>query len=147
MESLRSGGARPGEAGFTLPELLVVMMIVGILASIAVPSFADMRGRAQDAEAKSALRTASMAAESLALENDGAYAGALKVTRRSLEQMEPTLADVQLTVRAATVDSYTLRIRSESGSRFELSRASDGTVSTWCRPKQTGGCPKSGAWD
>lgn len=136
-----------GEDGFTLVELLVVMMIMGILASISIPSFIEQRDRALDASAKQALHSASVAAEMLALESDDSYVGANGITIERLEEMEPTLADVRLTIRSLGEQSYTLRVRSESGNRFEISRGEDGILSTWCRPKRRGGCPKDGTWD
>ena len=46
---------RRGEKGFTLVELMIVVVIIGILASIAIPKFSSMIGKAKTTEAKSIL--------------------------------------------------------------------------------------------
>ena len=46
------------QGGFTLIELMVVVMIIAILIGIAIPAFLGARGRAQDTAAKSNLRNA-----------------------------------------------------------------------------------------
>jgi len=52
------------EGGFTLTELAVAMLVVGILSSIAVPSFLGARNNAYDKEAQSSVDAALVAAMS-----------------------------------------------------------------------------------
>jgi type IV pilus assembly protein PilA len=61
--------------GFTLIELLVVMVIIGILAAIAIPSFLAQRDKGYQSAEKSDLKTVSIAEQSYATDNNGAYTG------------------------------------------------------------------------
>ena len=59
------------EKGFTLIELLVVILIIGILAAIAIPSFLNQKGKANDASAKELARTAQTTMETYATDHNG----------------------------------------------------------------------------
>jgi prepilin-type N-terminal cleavage/methylation domain-containing protein len=60
-------GTRGGnhEGGFTLIELMTVVLIIAILVAIAIPTFYSARERAQDRSAQSLLRDSMVAARSL----------------------------------------------------------------------------------
>ena len=60
------------DEGFTLIELMVVVMIIAVLIAIAIPSFLGFRKSAQDRAAQSEVRNVLLAEKAFWLE-DGDY--------------------------------------------------------------------------
>jgi prepilin-type N-terminal cleavage/methylation domain-containing protein len=61
---------RQHKHGFTLIELLIVVVIIGVLAAIAIPKFANTKGKANAAALKTDLRNLSTAEEAYFFDND-----------------------------------------------------------------------------
>jgi type IV pilus assembly protein PilA len=139
------------EDGFTVIELLVVILIIGILAAIAIPSFLNQTQKANDASAKELAHTAQIAAESYATDHSGSYAG----LNNNLSVLPTYDATIQITsgdgayVSGVTASSagYSVTTTSpNSADSFTITR-NNGAVTRTCTPATGlhGGCA-NGSW-
>ena len=128
LELLRK--RRENDEGFTLIELMVVVLIIAILIAIAIPTFLGARQRAQDRAAQSNVRNA-FTAEKTFYTDSQAYTG----TAASVAAIEPSLNYVTVSaslaasgnlvyVNASTTttanDTVTIAAQSGSGKCFWL---------------------------
>ncbi len=89
----------PVRPGFTLIELLIVVVIIGILAAMAIPRFANTKGKANSAAVKSDLRNLMTAEESYLYDN--------RVYSSNVDSLKINLSPgVQLTIPEATASGW-----------------------------------------
>jgi type IV pilus assembly protein PilA len=133
LQKLRSRAK--DQKGFTLVELLVVILIVAILAAIAIPAFLNQRGKAYDAAAKWNIKTAQSAEEIYSTDNNGAHAtDTLSATDTGpLAVLEPALKNPPyVTATSNGTTGYTLVATAESTDNVFTLVSSHGTVTRTC---------------
>ena len=79
------------EGGFTLIELMVVVLIIAILIAIAIPTFLGARERAQDKAAESSLRNGLTAAKTIYTDGQSYTQTVQAVGNTALADTEPSL--------------------------------------------------------
>ena len=114
------------ESGFTLTELAVGMLVVGILASVAVPSFLGSRNNAYDKEAQASL-TAVLNAASILYANQGdfsdastAQCGDSATLAADVQKLEPGIDAVAASVSSTNPQVVSVQAAQTFSSNGEL---------------------------
>ncbi len=151
---------RDGEEGFTLIELMVVVLIIAILLAIAIPTFLGARKRAQDRAAQSSLRNALTAAKTMY--TDSSTYAAADESATGLITVEPSLSYVAAATAStgpkivsvkATADTWVGAAKSDAGTCFSIKETVNGGTTfakdaTACTGDQAANTATnySGAW-
>ena len=117
------------ESGFTLTELAVAMLVIGILASVAVPSFLGSRNNAYDKEAQNSINLAINAAL-VQYQNQGDFSDASTagcgsdasqtLLAADLQKIEPNVDMIGGSVASSSARTVSVDARNTYNSNNEL---------------------------
>jgi type IV pilus assembly protein PilA len=142
-----------GEGGFTLTEILVVMLIIGLLAAIAVPAFLGQQEKGKDAEAKSNARNLMSQVESCFTPKEDYSQCATEADLGGNLGIPYGTNPGEASVTDAHQDSFTITAVSTAttggaNNTFSIVRSSSGGTTRTCTAgsgSDGGGC-KNGTW-
>jgi type IV pilus assembly protein PilA len=145
---------RSDERGFTLAEVLVVMLVLGILAAIALPMFLGQQDKGKDAEAKSNARNLVSQVESCYAPKEDYRGCATETDLGGNLGMPWGTGPGEVSVVTATATTFTITAISQaktggSNNTFTITRDADGLTTHSCTAGTSGtdggGC-RAGTW-
>jgi type IV pilus assembly protein PilA len=136
LERLIARRRQSGEEGFTLIELMVVVLIIAILIAIAIPTFLGARARAQNRAAQSSLRNALTAAKTMYTDTNN-YTSA-DSSSTGLSTVEPSLQYVAAGTASTGPKEVSVAAGGGSGTTWSAAAKSDSGNCYWIKDVSTG---------
>lgn len=134
---------REDEQGFTLIELMVVVLIIAILIAIAIPTFLGAKSRAQDKSAQSSLRNTLTNAKGIYTDSEtyaSADATALAAAEPSLSfQAGASTGAKVVSVNSPAANLFVAAARSSSGKCFAIADNVNGPGTMFMLVANSGG--------
>jgi type IV pilus assembly protein PilA len=162
LQKLMERRNKGNEEGFTLIELMVVVLIIAILIAIAIPTFLGARQRANNRAAQSSLRNALTAAKTIFTDNNDYSTAGVGNSTTGMTSVEPSLTFVAanadstgpkvVSVSPNSPTQWVAAVKSASGNCYWIKYDSNGpgtsfaTDTTSGDPCQAGDVSKAGTF-